>query len=356
MLRELEILVDGDHHHAYLLQIFLKEAAGLYGDPTAGPVLLRDHPAQGRPRLRRRQLPRAVREHRARAARARSASDARPHAASATSPRKHHIQLRGADGELRFEECFTRDGFDGPYTILYHLRRPHTQRLAPAQHGWAAPVAARRARAREAPLPDRRARASRAARRSTRASPLLFNADLIARRRVPDAPTIRSTSPTATPTSSSTSTRAAARCASLLGDLAFAQGDYVFVPRGLLHRFLPDAATQHWFWFSLDRRPPPAEAVAQRGRPAPHGRAVLRTATSSARASRRRATRASASWSCARDGALARLHARGLAARRRRLGRHGLSVGVPDPRVPAARRARCTCRRRGTARSPRAAR
>ena len=36
-LRELEILVDGDHHHAYMLQIFLKEAAGLYGDPKAGP-------------------------------------------------------------------------------------------------------------------------------------------------------------------------------------------------------------------------------------------------------------------------------------------------------------------------------
>jgi 4-hydroxyphenylpyruvate dioxygenase len=37
ILRELEILVDGDHHHAYMLQIFLKEAAGLYGDPVAGP-------------------------------------------------------------------------------------------------------------------------------------------------------------------------------------------------------------------------------------------------------------------------------------------------------------------------------
>ena len=37
VLRELEILVDGDHHHAYLLQIFLKEAAGLYGDAKAGP-------------------------------------------------------------------------------------------------------------------------------------------------------------------------------------------------------------------------------------------------------------------------------------------------------------------------------
>jgi 4-hydroxyphenylpyruvate dioxygenase len=36
-LRELEILVDGDHHHAYMLQIFLKEASGLYKDPTAGP-------------------------------------------------------------------------------------------------------------------------------------------------------------------------------------------------------------------------------------------------------------------------------------------------------------------------------
>ena len=37
ILKELEILVDGDHHHAYMLQIFLKEAAGLYGDPKAGP-------------------------------------------------------------------------------------------------------------------------------------------------------------------------------------------------------------------------------------------------------------------------------------------------------------------------------
>ena len=37
ILRDLEILVDGDHDRAYMLQIFLKEAAGLYGDPKAGP-------------------------------------------------------------------------------------------------------------------------------------------------------------------------------------------------------------------------------------------------------------------------------------------------------------------------------
>ena len=36
-LRGLEVLIDGDHHHAYMLQIFLKESAGLYSDPSAGP-------------------------------------------------------------------------------------------------------------------------------------------------------------------------------------------------------------------------------------------------------------------------------------------------------------------------------
>ncbi len=36
-LRELEILVDGEKEHAYMLQIFLKDSAGLYKEPKAGP-------------------------------------------------------------------------------------------------------------------------------------------------------------------------------------------------------------------------------------------------------------------------------------------------------------------------------
>jgi 4-hydroxyphenylpyruvate dioxygenase len=36
-LRELEILVDGDKRRSYLLQIFLRESAGLYDEPAAGP-------------------------------------------------------------------------------------------------------------------------------------------------------------------------------------------------------------------------------------------------------------------------------------------------------------------------------
>jgi 4-hydroxyphenylpyruvate dioxygenase len=37
VLRELQILVDGSANHQYLLQIFLRDSAGLYGDKNAGP-------------------------------------------------------------------------------------------------------------------------------------------------------------------------------------------------------------------------------------------------------------------------------------------------------------------------------
>lgn len=37
VLRPLQILVDGDRHHSYLLQIFMKDAASLYKNPDAGP-------------------------------------------------------------------------------------------------------------------------------------------------------------------------------------------------------------------------------------------------------------------------------------------------------------------------------
>ncbi len=37
VLQELQVLVDGAEHESYMLQIFLKEAAGLYSDSKAGP-------------------------------------------------------------------------------------------------------------------------------------------------------------------------------------------------------------------------------------------------------------------------------------------------------------------------------
>jgi len=40
VLRELQVLVDGDRDKSYLLQIFLKEQAGLFEDPEAGPFFI----------------------------------------------------------------------------------------------------------------------------------------------------------------------------------------------------------------------------------------------------------------------------------------------------------------------------
>ena len=54
-------------------------------------------------------------------------------------PPKHHIAFRGADGSLSHEECFTRDGFEGAYTILYHLHRPHVHEPVQVDHGYDMP-------------------------------------------------------------------------------------------------------------------------------------------------------------------------------------------------------------------------
>jgi homogentisate 1,2-dioxygenase len=164
-------------------------------------------------------------------------------------PRKHHIQLRGNDGALRYEECFTRDGFDGPYTILYHLRRPHLHELAPASHGWAGPASAP-----ERSLAKRHYKTGELANRGgpqidARVA-LLYNADL----------TCGVTFPTAAdPVYIADADgdqllyvhRGGGVLRSQLGDVTFAQGDYVFVPRGLLHRFLPTDGPQQWLWFEL---------------------------------------------------------------------------------------------------------
>jgi len=55
-------------------------------------------------------------------------------------PPKHHVALRGKDGTLRWEECLTRRGFDGAYTIVYHQERPHEQLPADVRHGWIVPA------------------------------------------------------------------------------------------------------------------------------------------------------------------------------------------------------------------------
>jgi len=164
--------------------------------------------------------------------------------------RKHHTQLRGPGGELRYEECFTRDGFDGPYTILYHLRRPHLQRPAEVRHGWTSPPPAA-----DQPLAKRHYVSGAIEPKGGPAVdafvPLLANANLTAGVAFPDRP-----DPVYVADGDGDLLiyvhQGGGVLQSQLGALRFEQGDYVAVPRGMLHRWLPDAKPQHWLWFELD--------------------------------------------------------------------------------------------------------
>jgi homogentisate 1,2-dioxygenase len=159
-------------------------------------------------------------------------------------PRKHHIALRDARGALRHEEAFTTAGFEGPYTLVYHRHRPHAQHAAEARHGWELPRALE-----PRPLAKRHYRTERlggagGAPIDARV-PLLWSADV----------TISLVQPTAEdPVYFSNGDgddlyfvqQGGGVLRSTLGDLRFAEDDYVYVPRGLVHRILPDGGPQRW--------------------------------------------------------------------------------------------------------------
>lgn len=165
-------------------------------------------------------------------------------------PKKHHLACYGAGGELRYEQCLTRKGFDGPYTISYHRHRPQALRWTGEEEVIPLEPAVDRGRSRApsdrggAPQSDLRRRHYRTLELSERAPsktevPLLYNADLVLS--------------WLCPTRSDTAYRINAgadelwfvldgsgRIRSLLGDLAFDAGDYVMLPKGLLYRLIVD--------------------------------------------------------------------------------------------------------------------
>jgi homogentisate 1,2-dioxygenase len=160
---------------------------------------------------------------------------------------KHHLALRGPGGVLRHEECITRGGFDGPYSILYHLNRPHT--LVPAGIGHvAAPLRAAGAGPLEVPaLLRRHFRTSEVpaggAPMDARA-PLLFNEDVTLY-------VVKSISgdPAYFVNGDGDELYYALEGSgvvrSVFGDLEFAAGDYVCVPKGTLHRLVAGADPMH---------------------------------------------------------------------------------------------------------------
>lgn len=165
-------------------------------------------------------------------------------------PAKHHIALRGPKGELRWEECLTREGFEGPYTILYHLRRPHEQRIAPAAHGWEVP----RFGAEERPLAKRHFRSQdlevRGGPPIDARVPMVFNEDLTLSVLHPNEP-----DPTYFVNADADDLmyvhQGSGVLRTYLGDVRFDAEDYVFVPKGVLHRFIPDEGVAQ-YWLSLE--------------------------------------------------------------------------------------------------------
>ncbi len=159
-------------------------------------------------------------------------------------PKKHHIQLKGADGALRYEECITREGFDGPYTIAYHLRRPHTARQVEAKGRFAVAEGGADAPLRRRHYDSNRLGAGGSALEARK--PILFNRDVVVSVLKPDASdTVYFSNGDADELFFVQEGRGTLK--TLLGDVPFERHDYVCVPRGTIHRFeLPAGIAQHW--------------------------------------------------------------------------------------------------------------
>ncbi|HEY0709881.1 MAG TPA: homogentisate 1,2-dioxygenase [Polyangia bacterium] len=163
-------------------------------------------------------------------------------------PPKPHTVFRDAAGTLLYEECLTRDGFDGPFTIMHHQGRPHAVTSADVTHGWPLPEAAPPRR-----LTKRHYR-SQALTPQTGAPvdvrvPLLFNRDVVLSSLMPTtSDPVYFNNADADDLYYIHKGGGILRCA--LGDLSFGEGDYLGVPKGLVHRFvLPEgsnARAQHW--------------------------------------------------------------------------------------------------------------
>jgi homogentisate 1,2-dioxygenase len=164
-------------------------------------------------------------------------------------PRKHHIQLRDEKGTLMYEECITRDGFEGPYTIAYHQQAPHTQSLAEVGHGWKAPEAVTGRHLAKRHYQTQRLQRVGGAPIDARV-PLLFNADVTLGVLHPTAPDpVYLSNADGDDLFYIQEGRGLVRTP--LGDLRFGAQDYVFIPRGLAHRIIPDSGVEQ-YWLSIE--------------------------------------------------------------------------------------------------------
>jgi homogentisate 1,2-dioxygenase len=136
-----------------------------------------------------------------------------------------------------YEECFTRLGFDGPYSILYHAN-PITddQEVQVSAHGWSRPMAAD---GQTAPLKRRLFDANKIPAGTTlvdSAIPLLFNRDIVLLFSKPSQSDERFFS-NGDGDQLAYIYEGSGKLESAFGWLSFETGDYVWVPKGAIHRW-----------------------------------------------------------------------------------------------------------------------
>jgi homogentisate 1,2-dioxygenase len=164
-------------------------------------------------------------------------------------PEAPHTQLQAEDGRLLYEHCITREGFEGPYTIAYHEQRPHE-----AQPSSEAPV--------ELPPADRKP--ERLLRRHYLSPSSALTLEPFPRHRGRLLENADVAVSLALPTRSDPFYFANAdgdelyyihagsgTLRTLLGDVNYRSGDFVYVPRSMLHRFVLSEVQQHWLVLEL---------------------------------------------------------------------------------------------------------
>lgn len=166
-------------------------------------------------------------------------------------PKKHHLQLRDGTGHLHFEQCITQEGFEAPYTITYHRHAPHRQLGIETKHGWSGRVAASGTALRKRHFLSQNIEGTKQAALDSR-FPILFNADV----------TLNIVKPGAEDAAYFVNAdgddlfyvhQGGGTLRTLLGDVEFREGDYVYVPRGILHRFIPTPGAAQW-WLNIECR------------------------------------------------------------------------------------------------------
>jgi homogentisate 1,2-dioxygenase len=152
-------------------------------------------------------------------------------------PRKRHTVFRRPDGGLHSEELMGNKGFSGLSSLMYHLRPPTTVREVRALRPAAlAPEA-------ESALRHRHFRAHRLEPGGCAVEgrlPLLFNGDVtlsLAAPRVGAHPLFRN----GVADEIVFVTEGSGRLDSTFGTMAVKPGDYVVIPRGILHQWTLDA-------------------------------------------------------------------------------------------------------------------